>query len=193
MTGFFDLSGSVNLLFGIVSGMLLASATDTMILAGIITGASQHSYSRIIRSVDCNSRVSFRPVPTGKAEKRSTQGISSVRMDSGPGNRGDASISPCVQTLMKTSTPHTRVSMYSILIALLISITACTGHAVLSTYQGAMILEPRRLAPFFSTSILRAGRILSLILSIYTPVILIAPLTAEGRVGAIPAEMACSA
>ena len=38
MTGFFDLSGSVKyLLFGIVSGMLLASAADTMMLAGIIT------------------------------------------------------------------------------------------------------------------------------------------------------------
>ena len=39
MTGFFDLSGSVKyLLYGIVSGMLLASAADTLILSGIITG-----------------------------------------------------------------------------------------------------------------------------------------------------------
>ena len=45
-------------------------------------------------------------------------------------------------------------SMYSVAICLLISVTACTGHAVLAAYQGAMILEPRRLGPFFSTSIL---------------------------------------
>lgn len=69
-------------------------------------------------------------------------------------------------------------SMYSVAICLLISVTACTGHAVMSAYQGAMILEPRRLGPFFSTSILRSALLISLILSIYTPLILVAPLTA---------------
>ena len=37
MTGFFDLAGSVRyLLYGIVSGMILASAVDRLILAGIV-------------------------------------------------------------------------------------------------------------------------------------------------------------
>ena len=156
------------LLFGIVSGMLLASYRydDT---SRHHYGASQHSYSRIIRSVDCNSRVCFRPVPTGKAEKRSTQGISSVRWTLGLGiGVMQASVLAFRLFDEDLNSSYSGFTAYSILIALLISITACTGHAVLSTYQGAMILEPRRLVPFFSTSILGAGLILSLILSIYT-------------------------
>ena len=179
MTGFFDLSGSVKyLLFGIVSGMLLASAADTMILAGIITEQvniiTAASYALLIAIAESAFVLFLLGRPRNVALRASppfgwTLGLGIGAMQ--------ASVLAFRLFDEELNSSFSGFTPYSILIALVISITACSGHAVLSTYQGAMILEPRRLGPFFSTSILRAALILSLILSVYTPIIIIAPLT----------------
>tara|TARA_B100001173_G_C16026689_1_gene564414 strand:- start:1805 stop:2578 length:774 start_codon:yes stop_codon:yes gene_type:complete len=180
MTGFFDLSGSVKyLLFGIVSGMLLASAADSMILSGIITGqvniVTAASYALLIAIAESAFVLFLLGRPRNVALRASppfgwTLGLGIGAMQ--------ASVLAFRLFDEELNSSFSGFSPYSILISLLISITACTGHAMLATYQGAMILEPSRLGPFFSTSILRAILLLSVILSIFTPVILLAPLTA---------------
>tara|TARA_B100000965_G_scaffold50592_1_gene37517 strand:- start:159123 stop:159908 length:786 start_codon:yes stop_codon:yes gene_type:complete len=180
MTGFFDLSGSVKyLLYGIVSGMLLASAADTLILSGIITGQvniiTASSYALLIAICESAFVLFLLGRPRNVALRASppfgwTLGLGIGAMQS--------SVLAFRLFDEELNSSFSGFSMYSVSICLLISVTACTGHAVLSAYQGAMILEPRRLGPFFLTSILRAALLISLILSIYTPLILVAPLTA---------------
>lgn len=180
MTGFFDLSGSVKyLLYGIVSGMLLASAADTLILSGIITEQvniiTASSYALLIAICESAFVLFLLGRPRNVALRASppfgwTLGLGIGAMQS--------SVLAFRLFDEELNSSFSGFSMYSVAICLLISVTACTGHAVLSAYQGAMILEPRRLGPFFSTSILRSALLISLILSIYTPLILVAPLTA---------------
>ena len=180
MTGFFDLSGSVKyLLYGIVSGMLLASAADTLILSGIITEQvniiTASSYALLIAICESAFVLFLLGRPRNVALRASppfgwTLGLGIGAMQS--------SVLAFRLFDEELNSSLSGFSMYSVAICLLISVTACTGHAVMASYQGAMILEPRRLGPFFSTSILRAALLISLILSIYTPLILVAPLTA---------------
>ena len=69
-------------------------------------------------------------------------------------------------------------SMISVSIALVIAASSCIGHAIPAAFQGALILESKRFSPFALAALGRAALTMTLILSIYAPIILIAPLIA---------------
>ena len=127
--------------------MLLASATDTLILSGIITEQvniiTASSYALLIAICESAFVLFLLGRPRNVALRASppfgwTLGLGIGAMQS--------SVLAFRLFDEELNSSLSGFSMYSVAVCLLISVTACTGHAVLSAYQGAMILEPQRWA-----------------------------------------------
>lgn len=181
MTGFFDLAGSVRyLLYGIVSGMILASAVDRLILAGIVESslniASASVFALLIAFAESALVMFLMGRPRNVALRTSPPFGWTLGLGIGAMQASVLAWRLFGEELANSD--YSGFSVISVAIALAIAAASCTGHAIPAAFQGSMILESKRFSPFLLAALGRAFLTMSLVLSLYMPLILIAPLVA---------------
>ena len=169
MTGFYDLAGAVRyLVFGIVSGMLLAVCVDIIILSSVI-----------ISSLNIIT-VSLAAILIGAAESAfvlfllARPRVFSLRASPPYGwslGLGIGSMQACVLIYRlfdeELQSDYSGMSPVSLSLAFVIAVTSCIGHAILATWQGAEILESNRVQPFIISAIARGALTVCLVLSLF--------------------------
>tara|TARA_X000000368_G_scaffold19832_1_gene15586 strand:+ start:2999 stop:3811 length:813 start_codon:yes stop_codon:yes gene_type:complete len=181
MTGFFDLAGSVRyLLYGIVSGMILASAVDRLILAGIVESSLNIASASVLALLIALAEAALVMFLLGRPRNVALRASPPFGWTLGLGI-GAMQASVIAWRLFGdelTNSDYSGFSIISVSLALVIAASSCIGHAIPAAFQGAMILDSKRFSPFVLAALGRACLTMTLILSIYTPLILIAPVIA---------------
>tara|TARA_B100001750_G_scaffold200523_1_gene174791 strand:+ start:1203 stop:2024 length:822 start_codon:yes stop_codon:yes gene_type:complete len=180
MTGFYDLAGAVkHLVYGIVVGMLLAVFVDSMILSSIIMSYinifGAFSVALLIAAAE-SAFVLFLISRSRTASLRASPPFGWAL------GLGIGSMQACVLIFRLFDnelaySDYSGVNVISLSLAIAIALCSCLGHALLGCWQGAEILESRRLRPFVMSSVYRATLTICLVLSLFTPVTLLAVLT----------------
>lgn len=177
MTGFFDLAGAVRfLVYGIVSGMILAIFVDNIILTSIIKSSLNIAGVSLFAILIGAAEASF--VLFLLSRKR----VFSVRASPPYGwtlGLGIGSMQACVLVYRlfdeELSSDYSGMSLFSISLAFAIAITSCLGHALLATWQGAKILESNRALPLIISAAVRGALIVCLVLSLFLPMAVLVP------------------
>jgi hypothetical protein len=181
MTGFYDLAGAVKyLLYGIVSGMVFAVAIDEMILQfGVIEGKLNIIEVSALALLIGASQSALVMFLVGRPRVVNLRASPPYGWTLGLGF-GSMFTSVLLVRLFDPNlvSDFSGFSEVSILMAVGISAVACIGHAMISAYQGSSVLQNKRLKSFYVSSFARAGMTVTLVLSLFTPFIImfIAPI-----------------
>ena len=175
MTGFYDLAGAVKyLLYGIVSGMVFAVAIDEMILQfGVIEGKLNIIEVSALALLIGASQSALVMFLVGRPRVVNLRASPPYGWTLGLGF-GSMFTSVLLVRLFDPNlvSDFSGFSEVSILMAVGISAVACIGHAMISAYQGSSVLQNKRLKSFYVSSFARAGMTVTLVLSLFTPFII---------------------
>ncbi len=177
MTGFYDMAGAFKyLLFGIVSGMVFAVASDEMILQfAVIEAKLNIIYAFIVCLIIGASESALVMFLLGRPKVVSLRASTPYGWTLGLG-MGAMFTSVLIVRLFDPVLPGSDFSGFDIIaivIALSLAIIACLGNALISTYQGVGVLTSTRLKTFYVSAFSRGVLILGCIFILWQPLIII--------------------
>ena len=176
MTGFYDMAGAFKyLLFGIVSGMIFAVASDEMILQfAVIEARLNIIYAFIVSLIIGASESALVMFLLGRPKVVSLRASTPYGWTLGLG-MGAMLTSVLIVRLFDPalSSDFSGFDIISIAIALSLAIITCLGNALISTYQGVGILTSKRFKTFYISTLSRGVLILGLIFVLWQPLIII--------------------
>ncbi len=176
MTGFYDVAGAVKyLLYGLVSGMLLAMAVDRIILPAVILSSLNIISVSLVALLIGAAEAAFVMFLMARPRVVALRGSPPYGWALG---LGIGSMQACVLIVRLFDTElayseYSGVNPFSMLLAFAISITSSLGHALPASWQGAKVLEASRMRPFFLSSIARGALTVCLVLSLFEPLLLL--------------------
>ena len=171
MTGFYDLSGAVKtLLFGILAGVLAASAIDNMILVNIRSSSQNILALSAVAIVIALAESSFALLVLGRSRTVGLRASAPYGWTLGLGF-GAMRSSHLNVRLFDDSTwgGVTGFEFQNILLAFIITITTCIGHASIATWQGSKIVENVRIRTLPTSTVLRATLMMASVMAIFYP------------------------
>jgi len=177
MTGFYDMAGAFKyLLFGIVSGMVFAVASDEMILQfAVIEAKLNIIYAFIVCLIIGASESALVMFLLGRPKVISLRASTPYGWTLGLG-MGAMFTSVLIVRLFDPALPGSDFSGFDIIaivIALSLAVIACLGNALVSTYQGVGVLTSTRLKTFYVSTFSRGVLILGCIFILWQPLIII--------------------
>ena len=177
MTGFYDMAGAFKyLLFGIVTGMIFAVASDEMILQfAVIEARINIIYAFIVSLIIGTSESALVMFLLGRPKIVNLRASTPYGWTLGLG-MGAMFTSVLIVRLFDPILPGSDFSGFgivSITIALSLAVIACLGNALISTYQGVGILTSTRFKTFYVSTICRGVLILGSIFILWYPLIII--------------------
>ncbi|MBF26261.1 MAG: hypothetical protein CMA98_00440 [Euryarchaeota archaeon] len=177
MTGFYDMAGAFKyLLFGIVSGMVFAVASDEMILQfAVIEAKLNIIYAFIVCLIIGASESALVMFLLGRPKVVSLRASTPYGWTLGLG-MGAMFTSVLIVRLFDPALPGSDFSGFDIIaivIALSLAVIACLGNALVSTYQGVGVLTSTRLKTFYVSAFSRGVLILGCIFILWQPLIII--------------------
>ena len=177
MTGFYDMAGAFKyLLFGIVSGMVFAVASDEMILQfAVIEAKLNIIYAFIVCLIIGASESALVMFLLGRPKVVSLRASTPYGWTLGLG-MGAMFTSVLIVRLFDPALPGSDFSGFDIIaivIALSLAVIACLGNALVSTYQGVGVLTSTRLKTFYVSTFSRGILILGCIFILWQPLIII--------------------
>jgi len=181
MTGFYDLSGAVKtLLYGIISGVLAASAIDVLILSEVRNGTQNIISISAIALVIALAESSFTLFVLGRSRTVGLRACAPYGWTLGLGFGAMRSAHLNVRLFDPVVWEGTGFSSINIALALVLTVVTCLGHASITTWQGSRIIENSRFRPMFYASIARSALILATVLTVFFPptLALVAPIVA---------------
>ena len=142
MTGFYDLSGAVKtLLYGIVSGVLAASAIDALILSEVRNETQNIISISAIALMIALAESSFTLFVLGRSRTVGLRACAPYGWTLGLGFGAMRSAHLNVRLFDPVVWEGTGFSTTNIILALGITIVTCIGHASITTWQGSKIIE----------------------------------------------------
>ena len=181
MTGFYDLSGAVKtLLFGILSGVLAASAIDVLILSEVRAEAQNIISLSAIALVIALAESSFTLFVLGRSRTVGLRACAPYGWTLGLGFGAMRSAHLNVRLFDPVVWDGTGFNVQNIAFACILTIVICLGHASIATWQGSRIIENSRFRPLIYGSIARSALILATVLAVFFPptLVLVAPIVA---------------
>lgn len=177
MTGFYDMAGAFKyLLYGIVSGMIFAVASDEMILQFSVIESRLNIFSAFMVSLLIGASESALVLfLLGRPKVVALRSSTPYGWTLGLG-MGAMFTSVLIVRLFDPQLPGSEVSGFhivSVLISFSIAVIACLGNALISTYQGSGVLKSKRFKTFYISAISRSILILGLIFTLWQPLIVI--------------------
>ena len=176
MTGFYDMAGAFKyLLFGIVSGMVFAVASDEMILQfAVLESRLNIIHAFIISLLIGASESALVMFLLGRPKVVTLRASTPYGWTLGLG-MGAMFTSVLIVRLFD---PQLRpgfsgFDVISIIIGLSIAVIACLGNALISTYQGLGVLNSKRFKTFYISTFSRGILILGLIATLWQPLLII--------------------
>ena len=181
MTGFYDLSGAVKtLLYGIIAGVLAASAIDVLILTEVRTGTQNIISLSAIALMIALAESSFSLFVLGRSNIVGLRACAPYGWTLGLGFGAMRSAHLNVRLFDPEVWEGTGFSIPNIVLAFVLTVITCIGHASITTWQGSMVIENSRFRPIIYGSIARSALILSTLLAVFFPptLALVAPIVA---------------
>jgi|TARA_B110001454_G_scaffold140259_1_gene130234 hypothetical protein len=181
MTGFYDLSGAVKtLLYGIIAGVLAASAIDILILAEVRTGTQNIISLGVISLIIALAESSFSLFVLGRSRIVGLRACAPYGWTLGLGFGAMRSAHLNVRLFDPVVWDGTGFSIPNIVLACVLTVITCLGHASITTWQGSRIIENSRFRPIIYGSIARSALTLSTVLAVFFPptLALVAPIVA---------------
>ena len=181
MTGFYDLSGAVKtLLYGIISGVLAASAIDVLILSEVRTETQNIISLGAIALVIALAESSFSLFILGRSRTVGLRACAPYGWTLGLGFGAMRSANLNVRLFDPDVWEGTGFRIPNVVLACALTVITCLGHASITTWQGSRILENSRIRPLFYGSIARSALILATVLTVFFPptLALVAPIVA---------------
>jgi hypothetical protein len=178
MTGFFDLSGAAkNLLYGIVVGMIFAVIIDSYVLFELLNfnlNITTMSALIILISLSESAFVLFilgRPRVVALRASPPNGWALGLGMGS---MHSSVLIVRMFDSGLNSFSEYSGFNVFSLLIALSVSLSACLGHAMINTWQGTKIIANSRFKPLVFASIVRSFLTASLLFTLFIPLMIIA-------------------
>ena len=182
MTGFYDLSGAFKtLLFGLVSGVLIASLIDSLILAPIRLESVNILEVSIIALVIGMAESAFTLFLLGRPRTVGLRASAPYGWTLGLGFGAMRSAHLNVRLFdPEVWVGTTGFEPFNIALACVLTLTTCIGHASVASWQGSKIIQHERARTFFTSSIVRTVLIVITVLTIFEPfvIFLILPMVA---------------
>ncbi|MDA7555691.1 hypothetical protein N8809_03480 [Euryarchaeota archaeon] len=176
MTGFYDMAGAFKyLLFGIVSGMVFAVASDEMILQFGVIDSQLNIFTAFFVSLLIGASESALVLfLLGRPKIVALRASTPYGWTLGLG-MGAMFTSVLIVRLFdpQLTSDFSGFSIISILISLSLAVIACVGNAEISTFQGVGVLNSRRFKTFYLSAIARSILILGLVLTLWFPLIIL--------------------
>ena len=176
MTGFYDMAGAFKyLLFGIVSGMVFAVASDEMILQFGVIDSQLNIFTAFFVSLLIGASESALVLfLLGRPKIVALRASTPYGWALGLG-MGAMFTSVLIVRLFdpKLTSDFSGFSIISILISLSLAVIACVGNAEISTFQGVGVLNSQRFKTFYLSAIARGILILGLVLTLWYPLIVL--------------------
>jgi len=176
MTGFYDMAGAFKyLLFGIVSGMVFAVASDEMILQFGVIDTQLNIFTAFFVSLLIGASESALVLfLLGRPKIVALRSSTPYGWTLGLG-MGAMFTSVLIVRLFdpQLSSDFSGFNIISIIISFLLAIIACVGNAEISTFQGVGVLNSQRFKTFYLSTIARGILILGLILALWYPMIIL--------------------
>ena len=177
MTGFYDMAGAFKyLLFGIVSGMIFAVASDEMILQfAVIEARLNIIYAFIVSLMIGPSESALVMFLLGRPKIVSLRASTPYGWTLGLG-MGAMFTSVLIVRLFDpqlSGSDFAGFDIIAIVIALSLAVIVCLGNALISTYQGVGVLTSTRFKTFYVSTFLRGVLILGCIFILWQPLIII--------------------
>ena len=176
MTGFYDMAGAFKyLLFGIVSGMVFAVASDEMILQFGVIDSQLNIFTAFFVSLLIGASESALVLfLLGRPKVVALRASTPYGWTLGLG-MGAMFTSVLIVRLFdpQLTSDFSGFSIISILISLSLAVIACVGNAEISTFQGVGVLNSRRFKTFYLSAIARSILILGLVLTLWYPLIIL--------------------
>ena len=176
MTGFYDMAGAFKyLLFGIVSGMVFAVASDEMILQFGVIDSQLNIFTAFFVSLLIGASESALVLfLLGRPKIVALRASTPYGWTLGLG-MGAMFTSVLIVRLFdpQLTSDFSGFSIISILISLSLAVIACIGNAEISTFQGVGVLNSRRFKTFYLSAIARGILILGLVLTLWYPLIIL--------------------
>ena len=176
MTGFYDMAGAFKyLLFGIVSGMVFAVASDEMILQFGVIDSQLNIFTAFFVSLLIGASESALVLfLLGRPKRVALRASTPYGWTLGLG-MGAMFTSVLIVRLFdpQLTSDFSGFSIISILISLSLAVIACVGNAEISTFQGVGVLNSRRFKTFYLSAIARSILILGLVLTLWYPLIIL--------------------
>ncbi|MCH1523834.1 MAG: hypothetical protein L7S41_01635 [Candidatus Thalassarchaeaceae archaeon] len=176
MTGFYDMAGAFKyLLFGIVSGMVFAVASDEMILQFGVIDSQLNIFTAFFVSLLIGASESALVLfLLGRPKIVALRASTPYGWTLGLG-MGAMFTSVLIVRLFdpQLTSDFSGFSIISILISLSLAVIACVGNAEISTFQGVGVLNSRRFKTFYLSAIARSILILGLVLTLWYPLIIL--------------------
>ncbi len=176
MTGFYDMAGAFKyLLFGIVSGMVFAVASDEMILQfAVLESRLNIIHAFIISLLIGASESALVMFLLGRPKVVTLRASTPYGWTLGLG-MGAMFTSVLIVRLFDPllGSDFSGFDIISILIGLSIAVIACLGNALISTYQGVGVLNSKRFKTFYISTFSRGILILGLIATLWQPLLII--------------------
>ncbi|MCH1523556.1 MAG: hypothetical protein L7S41_00205 [Candidatus Thalassarchaeaceae archaeon] len=176
MTGFYDMAGAFKyLLFGIVSGMVFAVASDEMILQFGVIDSQLNIFTAFFVSLLIGASESALVLfLLGRPKIVALRASTPYGWALGLG-MGAMFTSVLIVRLFdpQLTSDFSGFSIISILISLSLAVIACVGNAEISTFQGVGVLNSQRFKTFYLSAIARGILILGLVLTLWFPLILL--------------------
>ena len=176
MTGFYDMAGAFKyLLFGIVSGMVFAVASDEMILQFGVIDSQLNIFTAFFVSLLIGASESALVLfLLGRPKIVALRASTPYGWTLGLG-MGAMFTSVLIVRLFdpQLTSDFSGFSIISILISLSLAVIACVGNAEISTFQGVGVLNSRRFKTFYLSAIARGILILGLVLTLWFPLIIL--------------------
>ncbi|MDE0953714.1 MAG: hypothetical protein OR994_03470 [Candidatus Poseidoniales archaeon] len=177
MTGFYDMAGAFKyLLYGIVSGMVFAVASDEMILQSAVIESKLNIFSAFMVSLLIGASESAlvlfllgRPKIVGLSSSTPYGWTLGLGM-------GAMFTSVLIVRLFDPQLPGSEISgftVFSVLLSLSLAVIACVGNALISSFQGVGVLTSKRFKTFYLSAISRGILIIGLIFTLWQPLIII--------------------
>ena len=176
MTGFYDMAGAFKyLLFGLVSGMVFAVASDEMILQFGVIDTQLNIFTAFFVSLLIGASESALVLfLLGRPKIVALRSSTPYGWTLGLG-MGAMFTSVLIVRLFdpQLSSDFSGFNIISIIISFLLAIIACVGNAEISTFQGVGVLNSQRFKTFYLSTIARGILILGLILALWYPMIIL--------------------
>ena len=177
MTGFYDMAGAFKyLLFGIVSGMIFAVASDEMILQfAVIESRINIIYAFFVSLIIGGSESALVMFLLGRPKVVSLRASTPYGWTLGLG-MGAMFTSVLIVRLFDPVLPGSDYSGFDVIavaIALSLAVIVCLGNALISTYQGVGVLTSTRLKTFYVSTFSRGILILGCTFILWYPVLII--------------------
>ena len=176
MTGFYDMAGAFKyLLFGLVSGMVFAVASDEMILQFGVIDSQLNIFTAFFVSLLIGASESALVLfLLGRPKVVALRASTPYGWTLGLG-MGAMFTSVLIVRLFdpQLTSDFSGFSIISILISLSLAVIACVGNAEISTFQGVGVLNSRRFKTFYLSAIARGILILGLVLTLWFPLIIL--------------------